>query len=253
MFECVSTAPLGRPVVPEVYMIRAGVSFGMLRGGACASPFFRHEVLVGHRVALRIRTHGDNQVQALGLRTRGVREGHERTLHDDGLGTRVRDEEGDLGWREPEVDRNGDRAERVCGEHGFEVFGAVEHQDDDAVAEADAAPRQRVGKLVHALVELRPGDRLTLEPQRGALRNHQGVAGNLVVPVVAAEAQRLRECGGSGHRLFLSRGRGANRRARHRCVVTHITDAEGGSAPGLLLTWILDISNDLTHRGARRS
>ncbi len=37
MFECVSTAPFGRPVVPDVYMISAGVSFGMSRG-ACASP-----------------------------------------------------------------------------------------------------------------------------------------------------------------------------------------------------------------------
>ena len=143
-------------------------------------PLCRDEVLVGDRLALRIRTDGDHQIQALGLRTRGVREGHGRC--------------------EPEVDRNGDRAERVGGEHGFEVLGAVEHQDDDAVPEADAVPRQRVGEFVHSLVEARPGDRFTLESQRGALRDHQGVPGNLVVPVVSAEAQGLRACGGSGRR-----------------------------------------------------
>ncbi len=32
-----STAPLGRPVVPEVYMIRAGVSSGTSTAG-CGSP-----------------------------------------------------------------------------------------------------------------------------------------------------------------------------------------------------------------------
>ncbi len=36
-FTCVSTAPLGRPVVPEVYMISAGESLGMSTG-AGGSP-----------------------------------------------------------------------------------------------------------------------------------------------------------------------------------------------------------------------
>ncbi|SKS62924.1 Uncharacterised protein [Mycobacteroides abscessus subsp. abscessus] len=35
--RCVSTAPLGRPVVPEVYMISAGVSSGRSTS-ACDSP-----------------------------------------------------------------------------------------------------------------------------------------------------------------------------------------------------------------------
>ncbi|SLH23602.1 Uncharacterised protein [Mycobacteroides abscessus subsp. abscessus] len=37
MLAWVSTAPLGLPVVPEVYMISEGVSSGMSRG-ACGAP-----------------------------------------------------------------------------------------------------------------------------------------------------------------------------------------------------------------------
>lgn len=38
MFRWVRTAPLGFPVVPEVYMIRAAVSSVTSRG-SCGSPF----------------------------------------------------------------------------------------------------------------------------------------------------------------------------------------------------------------------
>ena len=37
-FSWVSTAPLGRPVVPEVYMIRAGLSSGTSAAGGSTGP-----------------------------------------------------------------------------------------------------------------------------------------------------------------------------------------------------------------------
>ena len=48
----VSTAPLGRPVVPEVYMISAGESLGMSTGSG-AAPVFGEQILVAEHARLR--------------------------------------------------------------------------------------------------------------------------------------------------------------------------------------------------------
>ena len=68
----------------------------------------------------------------------------------------VADKVGDLGGGEPEVDRDRDGAEHVGRQHRLDELGAVEHQDQHAVAEADPAPAQRVGQRVDPAVEVAP-------------------------------------------------------------------------------------------------
>ena len=55
MLLCVSTAPLGLPVVPEVYMISAGESLGMSTGRAPVARLGDQVVVVEHSVIGRRR------------------------------------------------------------------------------------------------------------------------------------------------------------------------------------------------------
>jgi hypothetical protein len=106
-------------------------------------------------------------------------------------GPAVADQKGDL-WRgHPEVDRYGDRAELVGREERLDELGAVEHQDQHAVAEVDAAPAQRTGQRGHPAIEISPGRRVTEEPQRCGIGLHQRVPCKLGSPVLSARQMRL--------------------------------------------------------------
>ncbi len=153
----------------------------------------------------RLDSDRDGQFDALRLATRGGGERDERPLRDDRLRAGITHEEGDLGCGEAEVHRHGDGTEGVGREHDLDVLRTVEHEDDDAVAEADAATRECIGELLDTRIQLRPGDGLAAESEGRAIGNHQGVARHLIVPVVAAEA------GGVGADRF-GNDRGGNHR-----------------------------------------
>jgi hypothetical protein len=112
-------------------------------------------------------------------------------LGDHHPGLAVADQKGDLGRGHPEVDRNCDGTELVGREEGLDELGAVEHQDQYAIAKADAAPAQRPGQCGHPLIELTPGRRVTEEPQRRRVGLHQRVPRELVGPVLMARQIRL--------------------------------------------------------------
>ena len=190
MLLWVRTAPLGLPVVPEVYMISAGLSFGMSTGCG-SSPGSGDQVVVAGDVVIGAATCDDDSLQRrIDVAHRGGHLG-QHGFGDHHAGLAVADQEGDLGRGHPEVDRHGDGAEFVGRKERLDELGAVEHQDQHAVAEADPAPAQRARQCRHPPVELSPGRRVTEEPQRRGVGLHQCVPGELVGPVLPARQIRL--------------------------------------------------------------
>ena len=122
------------------------------------------------------------------------RDKHQRRQHgfgDDHAGGAVADEEGDLRRRHAEVDGDRDGSELVDGEERLDELGAVEHEDEDAVAEADATAAQGSGQFGDAVVEFTPGGGAAHEAQCGVARLHEGVPGELIGPVVPTRKIRL--------------------------------------------------------------
>ena len=69
--------------------------------------------------------------------------------------------------------------------------GAVEHQDQHPVAEADTAPAQRARECGHAAVEFTPRGGVAEEPKRRRVRLHQRMPGKLIGPVLPSREIRL--------------------------------------------------------------
>ena len=114
----VSTAPLGRPVVPEVYMISAGESLGMSTGSS-AVAVLGEQVVVAEHAVLGGATRDDRRSASVGSRSRtAVATAGEHRFGDDDAGLAVADQEGDLGRGHAEVDRHRDGAEQVGREEG---------------------------------------------------------------------------------------------------------------------------------------
>ncbi len=183
---CVSTAPLGRPVVPEVYMISAGESLGTSDRSSARLALLGEQVVVAEQAVLGGAAGDDHGGQRRIEVAHRRRHAGEHRFGDHDAGFAVADEERHLGRRHAEVDGHRDGAEQVGGQEGLDELGAVEHQDQHAIAEADAAAAQRTRQRRHAAIELTPRGRVAEESQRGGIGLHQRVAGELVGPVVPA-------------------------------------------------------------------
>ncbi len=147
---------------------------------------FADQVLVIQAVTLGGGAYGDGDVDTLGRGSRSSCQRSQRSFGDNDFGAGVVYQISDLGWCQTEVHRNSDGAQCVGREHDLEVLGAVEHQDEHAVAEADAASGKSVRQLLDACVEGAPGDGIAQESQCGAIGNHLRMPGDLIVPVGAA-------------------------------------------------------------------
>jgi len=84
-----------------------------------------------------------------------------------------------------------DGTEFVGSQQRFDELGAVEHQDEHAVADPYPAPGQRAGQPGDPIVEFGPGGGVSQEPQRGFARLHQRMPCELDGPVLAAGKVRL--------------------------------------------------------------
>ena len=185
----VSTAPLGCPVVPEVYMISAGLSLGMSTAGRVA--ILGHQVLVAQDVPVGRRAGDDDGGQRGRDVTHRGADGGQHRLGDQHGGLAVLHQERQLGRGQPEVDRDRDRADPVGGQGGLDELRPVEHEDHHPVALAPPRAVQRAGQLGDPVVEVGPGRRPTHEPHGGRAGLHQGVPGELIAPVLAAGQIRL--------------------------------------------------------------
>jgi len=171
----------------------------------------RDQVVVAGGVVIGAATCDDDSLQRrVDVTHRGGHLG-QHGFGDHHAGLAVADQEGDLGRGHPEVDRHGDGAEFVGREERLDELGAVEHQNQHTVAEADPAPAQRARQCRHPPVELTPRRRVTEEPQRRGVGLHQCMPGELVGPVLPAREIRLLSWRRVGQRLMLHRGRVARR------------------------------------------
>ena len=186
--QCVSTAPLGRPVVPDVYMIRAGESSGTstASGASCSSSSTaenaRRAIGVVHADELDVVVDLVGRLRA-GLGAELVDEEHR--------GPGVLEDVGDLAGREPEVHRHADGAEPVRREQRLHVLRPVAHEHRHAVAGRDAPGCERRREPLDAVMELAPGRRLAAEAERHALGTTVRVALQVVDPVRASARVRL--------------------------------------------------------------
>ncbi len=144
------------------------------------------EILVAHNHLVRRRLGHDHRRQH---RRGGTHRGGDRRQHrfgDEHAGAAVVDQIRQLRRSEPEIDRNGDRAQPIRRQGGLDEFRAIEHQDHHPIAETDTAAMQRTGQRGHPAIELRPGDAASDKPQCGGVGLHQCVAIELGDPVLPA-------------------------------------------------------------------
>jgi hypothetical protein len=104
-------------------------------------------------VALGALVEGDDRGAAPGVR-------RQRVVDEQQLGPGILDDVADLVARQPEVDRQEDRADMADGEGDFEKRGAVLHQRGDHVALADPARLEPAGDDADAAGEFGVGDLL---------------------------------------------------------------------------------------------
>ena len=186
---CVSMTPLGRPVVPDVYISRWTSSArrrrqpagSRRRAGRRATPTRR-----APEPSTLARTSG--VLQAL----RGVvRQVDERLVAHEGGGLGVLEDVAHLGGGEPPVDRHRDGAEVVGGEDRLEELGAVVREQADDVAGADTPVRQAPGQRRDPFGHLAVGDGLALEDRERLVRGAGGVVGEHREPVHVGLHRRL--------------------------------------------------------------
>ena len=129
----VSTAPFGRPVVPDVYMMNAG-SCSSTTTSSGSSPAAASAASNSSPMTSTVATSG-RLLAGLG------RDPGQRRVDDErgraGVGQHV----GDLVGDQAEVHRDDDRAEPHTREVGLPRLHPVEREDGDPVADADAALR----------------------------------------------------------------------------------------------------------------
>ena len=181
-WQCI--APLGKPVVPEVYMrkARSSGSTASARAARAASSTARaageHRApRDGVRAGLVPEQH---DVPELGQpRGRGRDPGRHQLAHHgqvvDGAGAlgqdqrdRVRlvDDVRDVLGAQPRVDRHEHRADLHHREGGLDPLGAIEEPERDLVAGADAEGDQPLGRAVDARGEVGEREASPLEAER---------------------------------------------------------------------------------------
>ena len=109
---------------------------------------------------------GGNRREVLEL----ARQAGEGVVQQKRRGAAVLQDEGDLGWRQPRVERHDDGAQCRQGEHRLEIAVAVQRQDGDAVTLADPETGEAAGDPSDPLDGLRPGAATIAEDRRGAAR-----------------------------------------------------------------------------------
>ena len=163
----VSIAPLGRPVVPEVYMMMqvssaaTGSSIGSSEAAASNWSYSAPTSTVRTHVAVARQSRDET--------------GERRPVHE-GLRAGVRQLVGDLGPGEAGVERYEDRPEGARGEQGLQVGGVVRAEVGDPVAAAHSAGAQGVREAGGALVQPGVRDRRAAVDQGGAVRGLAGPA-----------------------------------------------------------------------------
>ena len=136
---CVSIAPFGRPVVPEVYMIIATSSSptrtGSVGGAALVRPV---RLVLGGEKSLERR-------QPLALR---LDDGAELSVDDERARRAILDHEGEFRPGQAEIERHENRPEPRRGEHDEEEHRLVEAEEGDALALADPKRREPRGAIL---------------------------------------------------------------------------------------------------------
>ena len=177
----VSMAPLGRPVVPDVYMITATSSAST--GSASVSGALWPATEASGRPAVGGGV-GADVAAARELVADAVDHRAVVLVDHDRVGAGVVDDVAELGAGEAEVEGDEDGAEPGRGEHRLEEGRLVEAEEGDPVAVVDAVGAQPAGEAVDAVLHLpvRPGR--ALEGEGAAVR---GAAGPLGEPVAEAD------------------------------------------------------------------
>ena len=145
----VMIAPLGWPVVPDVYITMAMSSWRQ-RPPARRLRARRPAPLVGAVGPVVIDL---EQVLRQLARLLG-----ERLVVDQQLGRRIAQDVFELRHGEPPVERQHDGAQPPAGELELEVLGAVGREQGDAVAAADAQRGQRRREPIRPRIELGIGE-----------------------------------------------------------------------------------------------
>ena len=129
-----SIAPLGAPVVPEVYMMNAVASSGTASSRWVGSAAARTSSRSPPMVIVR-RTAGAPS-RAAAMRSAVAVSATATTAPESVQGVR------DLVGHQPEVDRHADRARAQHGDVGLEQVDTVETQHRDPIAGCDALADQ---------------------------------------------------------------------------------------------------------------
>ena len=172
-----STAPLGRPVVPDVYMMAAGAAgshaatVSRERGGG--SRCIVHDVgpSVGGAGRCLVAHHDDRHGTSSGA-NRLLGNGRPLGIGEQEGGPAVAQEMGHLGGHQAEVKGHRNGSEAHDASERFDVLGPVGHEDSDAPAHGDAEPGERRGDSVEAGIELLIADPVAIRPQGDVERLH---------------------------------------------------------------------------------
>ena len=192
----VSMAPLGRPVVPDVYMMTATSSASTGSASVSGGTVARHR---GKRRPAVVGGIGADVAAAGELIADPVDHRAVVLVDHDRVDAGVVDDVAELGAGEAEVEGDEDGAEPGRGEHRLEEGRLVEAEERDPVAVVDAVGAEPSGQPVDALLHLpvRPGRALEGEgPTVG------GAPGSLGEPVAEADVGCRHE---RFPRLFVSR------------------------------------------------
>ncbi len=177
----VSTAPLGRPVVPDVYMMKAGSSSSTTTSSgsslAAASAASKSSPICS------TVEHGRCLLACL------RRELGHRGVDDERRRARVGEHVGDLVGDQPEVHRDHDRPEPHSGQVRLPGLHAVEREHRDPVARPDPALGECAGQPGDPLVEFGVAAPCAVEAEGGDVRRLPCVPGQLVAHGHAAALQ----------------------------------------------------------------
>ncbi len=168
----VSMTPLGRPVVPDVYMRRCTSSAAIVCCCSRSSGVRRSARVVHPARAFSVthaRTRASMPVVALSARSMQVGVAHQ------GAGARVLEDVADLGRGQPPVDGHGDGPEVIGGEHRLQELRAVVGEQGHHVATPDPPSVQPAGQCLGALRHLAVAERGALERRDRLVGRPDGV------------------------------------------------------------------------------
>ena len=141
--------PLGRPVVPDVY-IKRWMSSGRCRGAWAALCCRRADRRSVSSRRQRSAKHARTNERVLDAVCRFVGKIDERFVTDERASSGVLEDVPHLWSGEPPVDRHRDRAEVVRGEDRLEELGAVVGEERHDIATSDATFAQPAGQPLDA-------------------------------------------------------------------------------------------------------